>query len=461
MAMHWRDLRSWEGTMGRRDYVLWGVILYVIKYNVDRLIIQVGFNHTWMPWSYLTGTAAAGKNPPDLTDLALGLAVVSLSVPFIFWGLAMTWRRLRDAGWPLWLVVLFFLPFLNVLFFLLLALEPARADRERLEAAAPWRGRLLVDRPVVAALLAIVASTLLGLGLAAFGSVFLKNYGLGLFLGIPFMMGFCGALIYSLPRRRSMGACLLVAGIAVGLVAMGLVATAIEGLICLVMASPIAVLLALFGALAGWALQNEHWSCQLGSVRLYAAAWVLLPALLSVEAATPAPTPLIEATTTCEIDAPPETVWRHVVSFGDLPPPRENIFLLGIAYPVRARLEGSGVGAVRYCEFSTGPFVEPITVWDAPRRLAFDVDRQPHPMREWSPYAEIHPAHLEGFFRSKRGEFRLIPLPGGRTRLEGTTWYEQAIWPQAYWRPWSDYLIHRIHDRVLRHIKAETENARG
>jgi hypothetical protein len=80
-------------------------------------------------------------------------------------------------------------------------------------------------------------------------------------------------------------------------------------------------------------------------------------------------------------------------------------------------------------------------------------------MREWSPYHQVEPAHLEGFFRSKRGEFLLTELPGGRTRLEGTTWYEQDIWPQRYWKPWSDYLVHSIHDRVLNHIKAGAERA--
>jgi uncharacterized membrane protein YhaH (DUF805 family) len=444
--------------MGRRDYLLWGLILYTIKYNLDRFVALIGFDRTWMPWSYLLGTASAGQHPPGPTDVALGMILVSLSLPFVICGVMMTMRRLRDVGWPVWLVVLFFEPFINLVFFLLLCLEPPRANPEAAaKAESVWQGRLLVDQPVVAALLGILASSLLGLVLTVFGTVYLKNYGWGLFVGIPFMMGFSGSLIYSLPKMRGLAECLLVAGLAVGMVAMGLFLLAIEGFVCLVMAAPIALVLSVFGAIAGYAVQRERWSRRMGQVRLYAAAWVLLPLLLTTEAADSRPTPLIAAVTTCEIDAPPEKVWRHVVSFGELPPPRENIFLLGIAYPVRARLQGQGVGAVRHCEFSTGPFVEPITVWDEPHRLAFDVRQQPHPMREWSPYAEIHPAHLEGFFRSRRGEFRLSALPGGRTRLEGTTWYEQSIWPQAYWKPWSDYLIHTIHRRVLEHIKAETE----
>jgi hypothetical protein len=124
---------------------------------------------------------------------------------------------------------------------------------------------------------------------------------------------------------------------------------------------------------------------------------------------------------------------------------------------MRARIDGEGVGAVRNCEFSTGPFVEPITTWDPPSRLAFDVRSQPPSMTELSPYRNVKAAHLEGYMVSKRGEFRLIPLPGNRTRLEGSTWYTLAIFPEMYWTPWGEALLHSIHGRVLAHIKQLSE----
>ena len=110
-----------------------------------------------------------------------------------------------------------------------------------------------------------------------------------------------------------------------------------------------------------------------------------------------------------------------MVKFAELPPPTEMIFKSGIAYPVRAEIRGCGPGAIRHCVFSTGPFEEPIEVWDEPRRLEFSVTSNPAPMEEWTPYHEIHPPHLAGFLVSRRGRFLLTPLPGGRTRLEGTT----------------------------------------
>lgn len=122
---------------------------------------------------------------------------------------------------------------------------------------------------------------------------------------------------------------------------------------------------------------------------------------------------------------------------------------------------GRGFGAIRRCRFSTGDFVEPITVWDARRRLAFSVSAQPPPMKELSPWGDVQPPHLDGFLRSRRGEFRVERLPGGRTRLVGTTWYENRMWPAAYWRGWSDALIHRIHTRVLRHVARLSEDEAG
>ena len=79
-------------------------------------------------------------------------------------------------------------------------------------------------------------------------------------------------------------------------------------------------------------------------------------------------------------------------------------------------------------------------------------------MIELSPYHDIHPPHLNHYLRSTHGEFHLIPLPDGRTLLEGRTWYEFDMFPQAYWTLWSDFLIHRIHERVLVHIKRISES---
>lgn len=119
---------------------------------------------------------------------------------------------------------------------------------------------------------------------------------------------------------------------------------------------------------------------------------------------------------------------------------------------------GTRVGAIRYCEFTTGAFVEPITAWEEGRLLAFSVRSQPDPMIEVSPYGALRPPHLDTAIRSEKGEFLITPMADGSVELTGTTWYRSSILPSLYWDPMTDYLIHRIHSRVLNHIRDTVES---
>ncbi len=157
------------------------------------------------------------------------------------------------------------------------------------------------------------------------------------------------------------------------------------------------------------------------------------------------------------VDASPAEVWENVIAFQPLPEPTELWFRAGIAYPTSASITGRGIGATRYCVFSTGSFTERITVWEEPRLLAFDVIEQTEPLRELSPYPAVYADHLDGGLLSRRGEFRITPLGEGRTSLEGSTWYDLTLYPESYWRLWTDPIIRAIHLRVLRQIKTQSE----
>ena len=304
------------------------------------------------------------------------------------------------------------------------------------------------------ALLAILAGVLVGLASIGLTVYALGDYGAALFFGGPILMGCVNGFVFNFEQRQPRGATVGIASVMLFASGGCLLLFALEGIICLLMAAPLLLPLVILGALLGKAVAGathtslSHTTCML----------LVLPLMAGVESPQ-APEPVEHVVIShVEIDAPPDTVWKYVVEFPDLPAPDDWFFRSGIACPLRARIEGQGVGAIRYCEFTTGSFVEPITVWDRPRRLAFDVTSQPDPMRELSPYRHVHPPHLEdASLKSRRGEFRLLPLPGGRTRLEGRTWYTFEMYPQAYWLFWSKTSIHKIHDRVLTHIKRLSE----
>jgi hypothetical protein len=305
-------------------------------------------------------------------------------------------------------------------------------------------------------------TTVVGLGLIAFlvvvvATAGVRAYGWTLFVGTPFFLGYFHSRLIADDGSglwRAMGWALVSITVCGSL----LLLLGLEGLICLLMLVPLAAPVVIAGVLAGFVVRYLHVASRGRRPGAIAGVFLLLtPGGLAVDAHRTASAPLHAVVTSIEIDAPPERVWPHVVSFTELPPPTEWIFASGVAWPMRARIEGTGAGAVRYCEFSTGAFVEPITVWDAPRRLAFTVAKSPAPMTELNPFVEVRPPHLDGYLASERGEFRLEPLPGGRTRLIGTTWYRHHMFPDRYWQTWTDFIIHRIHRRVLRHIEALAE----
>jgi hypothetical protein len=306
-------------------------------------------------------------------------------------------------------------------------------------------------------------TVVVGIGLIAFLIVAVATMGVGaygwsLFVGLPFFIGYFFSRLIT-DQGDGVGRAFLAAMTSIAICGTVLLLGRLEGLICLLMLLPLAAPMVMIGVAVGYVVRRAHVR-RLDLRRPGAMAGMILlvtPGGLAIDARRTASAPRHAVVTSIEIDAPPERVWPHVVSFTELPPPTEWIFAGGVAYPMRARIEGSGVGAVRYCEFSTGAFVEPITVWDAPRRLAFTVARSPAPMTELNPFGEVRPPHLDGYLASEQGEFRLEPLPGGRTRLVGTTWYRHHMFPDRYWQAWSDFIIHRIHRRVLDHIEALAE----
>lgn len=448
MADLFRFWFGWVTPVGRRRYFLHGAGLMVFKYFVDAGVIWLATGVVWTPLDYFDPVwslrAAALGQGHEL--LAFLLAIWTL--PFLWIGVSLSMRRSLDAGRSAWGVIVFFLPGFNYLLMLVLSVLPSRPARPDVPPRA-------VDPRLRSALYAVAAGLAITIPTVLLALYERRFYSLGLFLGTPFTLGAISANVYNRrnpgPFRKTVPVVLLT----VMLLGLVLVLFALEGVVCIAMAFPIAAMAALAGAILGRAVAMK--SSEMGASTGMAA--LVLPLVVLVEP-NRAPAPLREVVTTVEIAAPAAKVWRTVVAFPELPPPTELIFRAGVAAPIRAHIDGAGVGAIRYCEFTTGAFVEPITTWDEPRVLAFDVTRNPPPMNEMSPYRRVNAPHLDGYFQATKGEFELVPLPGGRTRLVGHTWYRMAMYPQIYWDGMTDRIIEAIHRRVLDHVKRVVEETR-
>jgi hypothetical protein len=197
------------------------------------------------------------------------------------------------------------------------------------------------------------------LGIYAF-----KDYGFLIFLALPIFMGYVSVRIYqakgSIPTFRSAFGLALWTLLAYSL---GLLAFAIEGAICILMAAPPALLLATLGAWLAHRVKPRNAAFTMGIPLL------MLPGAILTDANLRAGEKVHAVESAVIIQSPASTVWRIVIAFPEIPPPTEALFRLGVAYPTHATIEGRGVGSLRKCHFSTGDFVEPITRWEEDRLL--------------------------------------------------------------------------------------------
>lgn len=299
---------------------------------------------------------------------------------------------------------------------------------------------------------AVATAILIGYAIGFLSIYFFLEYGWTVFVVVPFFLGMIPPLIYGSTKEISKRESIKMGFTTLGVFCLSTLVFAIEGIICIIMASPIMALSTWIGTLVGF-----HYVKNKKVVSTQTLSFIFLPMIFLVIDIDTKTEEYLEVRTAITIDAPINKVWENVISFGKIDEPSEWLFRTGIAYPTHAEIVGEGVGAIRYCNFTTGSFIEPITTWNEPELLQFNVLEQPTPMRELNPFWDVHPPHLDGYFQSQKGQFRLKQLDNGQTKIEGTTWYKIHIHPIKYWDFWSKYILHKIHNRVLKHIKKESE----
>ena len=213
-----------------------------------------------------------------------------------------------------------------------------------------------------------------------------------------------------------------------------------EGIMCLLMGSPLILLFVWLGTVIGKKLFS------LEKNRLNVAVAPLFLVLFVGDSLSPHNFQS-QVTDRIVIHASPQRVWQYIIDYPAITTP-SNYWLchLGLPAPIQSTATGHHVGDTRRCIFTNQvAFNERLTVVEPGRQLTFVVTSQPN-----DPEALNH-------LTLERGQFLLQDNGDGTTTLIGTSWYRLNVYPAHYYDLWVQDIVRHVHSRVMGQVKRLAE----
>jgi hypothetical protein len=228
-----------------------------------------------------------------------------------------------------------------------------------------------------------------------------------------------------------------------------------EGIICLTMLLPVALIMAVLGAGAG-----AFCARRFGKTPLLCVAVLPFAVAATEQWAGPA-YEVREVATSIAIQATPTTVWQQIEQVEPIRVEEQRFSWtqkIGFPRPIEATLSGEGVGAVRHATFAGGVlFVETVTVWEPERRLGFDIRADtanipPHTLDE-------HVTIGGRYFDTLHGEYRIEPQTDGGTLLHLVSRHRLSTTFNFYARIWTDAIMRDVQENILYVIRNRCEKS--
>jgi uncharacterized membrane protein YhaH (DUF805 family) len=421
------------------------VILAVYAAQHQRPPLDVWFVLAPLRWVLLTLDPLLEFAPGHPALLAGGLALTVLC-SWILAALAV--RRANDAGVSGWLAAFSIAPVLQFPAIVVLAALPSRVGAEPPPASLP----VIAQRPWNASLQGLLAAIGLTLLTIVVGALIFGSYGFSMFALSPVVIGLTTAYLANRHGDVGVGSTVWIMTAALALGGLALVGAAFEGAVCIIMAAPLAWVMALIGALIGRTMALSRRTR--GTHPMLSVA--IIPLLFASEQVLPRTSAFTDVVS-IQVAATPDVVWQAVLHMDAITEAPSIPFSLGVAYPIRGEVIGEGVGAMRRGYFSTGVAEERITEWAPGEALAFVILSEPPSLRELSPYQYVHAPHVNGYFRSTQARIDIAEIAWGRTRLTLTTAHELDLQPAVYWLPLARWIVRQNKDRVLGQMQRQAE----
>ena len=231
-----------------------------------------------------------------------------------------------------------------------------------------------------------------------------------------------------------------------------------EGLICIVMFTPIALAAATLGGVAAGLIGRFVRSRASRNVSLVCVACLPL-VVSSIEHPFLARRDLRSVESTIEIKASPAIVWSNIervpaIAKSELQPSWSHT--IGFPNPVEATLSREAVGGVRHATFEGGVlFIETVDTWEPQQHLGFSIRAQTDQIPKTT--LDEHVTVGGEFFDVLHGEYELEPQTNGVTRLHLRSLHRVSTDLNWYAHLWTDAVMRDLQERILLVIRDRSE----
>lgn len=212
-----------------------------------------------------------------------------------------------------------------------------------------------------------------------------------------------------------------------------LLAGALEGLVCVLMALPIFILMIFIG------YQTQKYFMKKtptdSSKILHGFVPLVLLLLINPIEQSLLPEPQIVTIKNSKfLDYDASIVFDEVKSMDKLDAEKPLLMRLGLPAPYKCILEADTIGAKRHCLFNNGEIVAEITKYEKGNLLEMDVISYNLTGRDWFQFVDATYTFEE---------------LNGRTKITRTSSYKSALHPRFYWQPLESWGIEQEHKFVL------------
>jgi hypothetical protein len=277
-------------------------------------------------------------------------------------------------------------------------------------------------------------------------------------LGVPFVMGYVTIYIIERRQRQKFWVWIIWPLISIAGWTLGTYLALLEGLICIVMFLPIAMVCASLGGIAAGVFVRISQRPRTNDI--IAGCVLFFPLLVAPwEQAVLYSKEIRNTETFIDIKAPASMIWANIervraIQAEELPDSWSH--RIGFPNPVEATLSSEGVGGVRQASFSGGVlFIETIDVWEPLQRLGFSIEAQTDRIPNTT--LDEHVRVGGPFFDVLHGEYRLKPLGNGVIRLHLSSQHRVSTDLNWYARVWVNAVMADLQTRILHVVKARCE----